>query len=105
MPFRFSSLKQSVVIRVPALRRESVERLRQVEREQLDALGIVANFEQDDAGVYRQVPATENLDPEQGVRIRGPQVQMGLTRDEIDEIERRIRELLEAVDAGEISLF
>ena len=93
------------VLRVPALRRESIERLRRVDRARLDELGVVAHFERDYLGVMHPAQATGNLGADKGVRIEDRRVQFGLTRDEIDEIERRIQELLKAADAGLISLF
>jgi hypothetical protein len=92
-------------IRVPALRRESVDELRQVDRARIEQLGIVANFELGPDGVMHLKPASSNLDPSQGVRIQADKVQMGLTADEIDLVERRIRDLLQSVDSGEIAVF
>ena len=93
------------VIRVPALRRDSVERLRALERSDLDSLATLAEFRLADDGTYHPVPLGEPLDPHKGVRMENGAVQLGLTRPEIDAIWKRIEALLERADAGEISLF
>lgn len=91
-------------IRVPALRRDDVERLRGVTREHLDALAVVAQFENVD-GMLVPAEAGVPLDPDEPVRVTSEQVQFGLTRSEIDSIEMRVRKLLEQVDAGEIEVY
>jgi len=93
------------VIRVPALRRDSIERLRALDRSDLDSLSTLAEFRLADGGIYQPAPLGEPLDPDKGVRIENGVVQLGLTRPEIDRIWERIEDLLEQADAGEISLF
>lgn len=92
-------------IRVPALRRDSIERLREIDRARMDELGVLASFERVSSGMLRLAPGAKNLDHTKAVRIHGAQVQLGLTRSEIDGIERRVKHLLRAVDAGEIPVF
>ena len=92
-------------IRVAALRRSSIERLRALQPSDLQALGVVAQLEIDDTGMARPVPAGENFDPRHGARREGRVLQLGLTRDEIEDLEERIEDLLEKVDSGEIPLF
>lgn len=89
-------------IRVPWLRRETVERLRKVKEDQIEALGVVAELEIDPAGRYRPVKPTRNFDDEdkKGFRRRGDRIQFGLTDDEIDDLENRIEKLLDRVDNG-----
>ncbi len=41
------------MIFVPALRRNSIERLRKLRREDLDQLGVVAQLKKDESGNYR----------------------------------------------------
>jgi len=91
-------------LRVPWLRRATVERLRQVTTAQVKALGVVAELALDQKGVFRVVPAGANLDPEEGVRRKDGHVQFGLTEDEIEDLEERIEELLEDVDKGKIAV-
>jgi hypothetical protein len=45
------------------------------------------------------------FDPDEGVRQRGAQVQLGLTKDEIDDLEGRLKKLLEKIDQHEIALY
>ncbi len=93
------------VIFVSALRRDSIERLRRLRREDLDRLGVLAQLEKDERGIFVSVPPGENLSPNEGVRITGKTVQLGLARFEIDAVWQRMRDLLARVDAGEIALF
>ena len=93
------------VIRVAGLRETHVERLRGIEREDLDVLGVVAQFEKDARGVMVPVALGENLAPNTGVRLRGDVLQIGLARFEIDGVWNRIRRLLEEVDRGDIPVF
>jgi hypothetical protein len=93
-------------IRVPALRVESIDRLRGLEEADVTAaLGVVSQLERDDEGVYVNVPPGENLDPSRGVRIEGKTLQFGLTDDEIEDVWERIEDLIEDVDDGEIPVF
>ena len=93
-------------IRVPALRKESIDRLRGLEEADVTAaLGVVSQLERDDEGVYWNVPPGENLDPRRGVRIEGKTLQFGLTEDEIENVWERIEDLIEDVDDGEIPVF
>ena len=92
-------------VRVPALRRESVERLGSLVREDLEGLAVLQQFERDAQGLYPEVPSGAPLDPEVGVRVRDGVVQFGLTRAEIDAIHARIGALLEDVQAGKVALF
>jgi len=91
-------------IHVSALPRRQVERLRQITRPDLDRLAVVAQFENRE-GLLIRVPAGEPLDRDEGVRVVGTTVQLGLTRREIDGVEERLRALLGRVDRGEIELF
>jgi hypothetical protein len=91
-------------IRVPVLPRRHVDRLRGVTRADLDRLAVVAQFERRE-GLLVRVPAGEFAAPDKGVRLLESGVQLGLTRNEIDGIEARLRRLLERVDRGEVGLF
>jgi hypothetical protein len=93
-------------IRVPALRKDSIDRLRELREEDLEGLlGVVAQFELDENGLYQTVPPGKNLDDDDGVRIEDKVLQLGLTDDEIEDVWERIEELIEVVDVGEIPLF
>lgn len=92
-------------IRVPALRRETVEKLRHLDHRELEALRVVAELRADRRGVLQPVPPGRVMDPERGVRIDGSRVQLGLTTAEIDAVSRRITALLERVERGELPVF
>jgi hypothetical protein len=113
-------------IRVPALPRKSVDRLRKLQRADLDFLMVVSQLEVDSEGILRNVdpgPPTRqsrrvlrkrwplagyrrvSIDSYSGANYDGNTVQFGLTSNEIDAIWSRIEALIEKVDAGEIALF
>jgi hypothetical protein len=92
-------------IRVPALPQNSVDRLRKLQRADLDFLMVVSQLEADSEGILRSVDPGPPIDPEEGATLDGTTVQFGLTRHEVDAIWQRIEALIEKVDAGEIALF
>lgn len=93
-------------IRVAGLPRESVERLRALtESDMHRMLGVVAQIELNDEGIYMRVEPGANLDPDDGVRREGGIIQFGLTEDEIEDVWERIEELIEDVDEGDIQVF
>lgn len=92
-------------IRVPRLPAHTLDRLRQITREDLDkALGVLAEFEIID-GALVAVPPGANLDPRRGVRRRSERIQIGLTAREINGVENRIRDLLNQANRGRYSIF
>ncbi len=93
------------VLRVPALRKDSIDRLRQVQRQDLDFLGVLVQFEKDEKGILMPVPAGDNLDPTRSVRIQDGTVQLGLRRSEINGVWQRIQTLIADVDSGKIPVF
>ncbi len=92
-------------IRVPALPRRSVDRLRKLQREDLDALLVVSQLELNSEGVLLSVPPSPVIEPNEGVSIEGTTVQMGLTKSEVDAVWSRITRLIEAVDEGRMPVF
>ena len=92
-------------IRVPALPRKTVDRLRKWQRSDLDFLMVVSQLDVDSEGILRSVDPGPPMDPDDGATFDGKSVQLGLTRNEIDAIWQRIEALIEKVDAGEIALF
>ncbi|HIG69125.1 MAG: hypothetical protein ABGX04_09485 [Myxococcales bacterium] len=90
-------------IRVPALRRGSIDRLRNITEEDLRReLSVVAEMRLDDQGVYRLVDDGNALSSQRGIRIKDSTVQFGLTDDEIEDIWERIEDLIKNVDEGNI---
>jgi hypothetical protein len=92
-------------IRVAALPKQSIDRLRALGRDDLDALAVIVQLEPDGDGILRQAEPGLPFDAEQGARRLGTTVQFGLTEEEIDDLWERIEELVERVDAGEIPVF
>ena len=93
-------------IRVSALRKESVDRLREVtEADLTQALGVVAELRLDEEGIFRNVDPGPNLDDDSGVRYENGTLQFGLTEEEIDDIWERIEDLLEDVDEADLAVF
>ena len=93
------------VLRVPALRKTSVDRLRRVTKADLDALLVVRELRADRNGVLQPMKPSAAFDPSRGARVRGTQVQLGLSRPEVDAVADRLRALLEHVDAGQVKTF
>ena len=91
-------------IRVPALRRADVERLRTARRADFERLAVVAQYAIRD-GMLMSVPPGPPLAEDRSVRVGDGVIQFGLTRAEIDAMESRVRTLLERVDAGEVDLY
>jgi hypothetical protein len=92
-------------LRVAAVRKESIDRLREVRREDLDFLAVVAQLEVDEEGVLRMVPPGTPFDPDDGAVARAGSVQFGLTTSEIDDVYARIEVLIQAVDDGRVPVF
>jgi hypothetical protein len=85
-------------LHVPALPARTVRRLRDVRREDVDALASILVLVADDDGMLRPVPSI----PE-GAGV--PHLQFGLQLSERDALWRRIGALLDRVDRGEIPTF
>jgi hypothetical protein len=93
-------------VHVPALRKESIDRLRKLREEDvIKQLGVVAQLELNADGIFVNVPPGENLDPDDGVRIEGNTIQLGLSEDELEDVWERIEDLIEDVDEGDIAVF
>ena len=92
-------------IRVPALPRNAVNRLRDLKEEDLDALGVLVQLEADQDGILRVEAPGDPIDNEKGVSVRGTTVQLGLSEDEIEDVWERIEDLLEDIDDGKIGVF
>jgi hypothetical protein len=103
-PYNFFVQNWDVII-LPALRRDSIDRLRKLQRDDLDFLGVVAQLEKDKNGMLMPVTPGVNLDPKKGARIHEGTVQLGLTKSEIDDVWERIESLIADVDSGKIPVF
>ena len=87
--------------RLPA---DTVERLRQITPELLtDRLAVLAQWKLEGRS-YVPMASGPNLSKSSGVRRKGDELQMGLTKSEINAVHRLLTNLLELVDKGEISV-
>ena len=93
------------VIVVPAVRKDSIERLRKIQRQDLDFLGVIAQLEKDENLMLQPVPPGKNLDPQKGVKFKNGTIQFGLKKAEIDDLWERIESLIAEVDSGKIPVF
>jgi hypothetical protein len=91
-------------LRVAALRRASIERLRGLARADLDFLRTVQQLAADASGVLRLVEPQAPFDAA-GARRRDTTLQLGLTEGEIDAVWQRMRGVVAAVDEGRIPVF
>jgi len=89
-------------IHVPALRREVVDRLRRLRRQDVNALETIAVVVADDEGILRPEAPSDRQD-EKPPPDR-PTLRFGLTRGECDTIWNRRNELLERVDKRDRAL-
>lgn len=89
-------------MRIPALRRDDVEALRAMDPRDLDELLVVAQLDERN-GSLEVVSPSAPIDEALGVRHAGTVIQLGLTREEVDGIAQRRRDLLRKIDAGEIA--
>ncbi len=92
-------------VRVAALPRQAVDRLRKVRREDLDSLMVLVQLERDSEGILREVRPGPVIDPNEGVSIEGGTVQLGLTKSQVDAVSNRITGLIEDADQERIPLF
>lgn len=91
-------------LRVDRLPADAVERLRAITPQMLqERLGVVAQWELQN-GSYVPMERQPNVAPRRGVRRKDGLVQMGLTDGEIKQVQRRLKDLLNRVDKGKITL-
>ncbi|MGH7541484.1 MAG: hypothetical protein ACRELC_10835 [Gemmatimonadota bacterium] len=93
-------------LRVDRYPARTVERLRRIELDDLDAaLGVVAQCERGEDGAFRAAEPTANLNPDEGVRRTADVLQLGLTASEIRDIHARLERFIERVDDGHYTVF
>jgi hypothetical protein len=101
-------------IRVPALPRRAVDRLRQA-REQVEGLAAVAEMERSGDALIVVAPVVDSVVPPTvaapvragrvGQRWVDGRLRIGLTASEIAEVQRKIDDLLARVDRGELQVY
>ncbi len=91
-------------MRVKRIGRATAARLEALRSEDLQALGVIAQFERRD-GQYVAVAPTANLDPYRGVRQKGDVLQLGLTGPEINGVRERLEWLVGRLRDGRLTTF
>jgi hypothetical protein len=92
-------------LQVRRLAARTVDRLREITEDDLTrTLGILAEYHVVDGFLVPVTPG-ENISPNRGVRRRDGRVQLGLTRGEIRDIDRRRQALLRRIERGQIETF
>jgi hypothetical protein len=90
-------------LRVKSLSKRVIERLAKLEPKAFERLAVVAQFElDDDRSKFVPLPHGKPFDPNDGVREKGDVMQLGLTAEEITEVNLRLVELLGKVREGEV---
>jgi hypothetical protein len=99
---RGAKLRYIIVKRLP---KKTIEGLRGITSEKLHkALGVIAEIDIKDGNI-RSVDPTENINAKRGVRRNDNVIQLGLSKREINSVEKRIKALLKQVDKGRYDLF
>jgi len=91
-------------IRVPAIPEDAIEKLRQIRELDLEPLAVVAEFHRDPNGGWSPRPSGIALDEDDGARLEGSVFQLGLTEDEIEDLYKRIEDLVEDVQGGRLGV-
>jgi hypothetical protein len=92
-------------LRVPALRKAVVERVRAAAPESFEKLAVVVEMKRDADGILQPAAKTPSRHPEEGIYIGDGALQLGLSREEIEELKQRREQLLRDVDAGKLATF
>ena len=97
-------------LKVRTLRADLVRRLRELRREDLNRLAVVAELRPDQAGdagdgVLINTARGPVFAGQEGLGVRREQgaIQLGLTKSEIDDVHARLGELVELVASGEVA--
>jgi hypothetical protein len=92
-------------LRIAAVQASTIDRLRTIERNDLDFLLVVDQLQVDDRRMLMPVPSGPVMNPTDGATYQDGVVQFGLTTREIDSVYKRIRTLIGAVDSGRVPVF
>lgn len=93
-------------LHVPEVRRATVERLRDaLEAGHLDALATVAQRRLIDGRLVPVAPEPPDGQRQHGVRWKGAELQVGLTRSEIARLRRRVRQVVAKLESGRLRTF
>jgi hypothetical protein len=92
-------------IRVPALRKDSVDRLRHVDPAVIEGFAVLAELHMAPDGSIEHAEHSPPIHRKKGARVRDGVIQFGLTTDEVEDVFEKIAEILDGVDSGKIPVF
>lgn len=92
-------------LRVPALSAESVQRLARVAPHDFDSLAVVEQYENRNGVLVHTRVGSARGDLKRGLRWAGGELQLGLSKREIEGVGNRARALVDRVATGEIPTF
>ena len=92
-------------IRVPKLREDCIDELRDVDDDDFADLAVVAELRVDEANRLQHAKPGKPNTARNGVSITASTVQLGLSAKEIERVRGRVEWLLKKVDSGEIGTF
>ena len=101
---RAAFLKEWQQLRIKKLPHALVDRLRKITRADLDSLATVAELAID-GGQMDTIERTAAFSAGESIRRKGNVIQLGLTKSEIDSIEKRLAQILRLVDEGKLSSY
>jgi hypothetical protein len=89
-------------LRVPGIPKGTIARLKEVSEDDLQrVLASVGQLEWKN-GTLVVVPPTDSMDPNEGVRGKDGVIQLGMTADEISDVDRHLADLLREITSGEV---
>jgi len=92
-------------LHVPSLARESVERLRRLQRTDLERLAVMEQYAIRNGILVAVAPTEPGEELDAGLRWSSGQLQIGVRIKEIAYVWDRLVKLREAIDRGEVALF
>jgi hypothetical protein len=91
-------------LKVHAVPRAALDRLRAIGPAELEKLAVLAQLEVRDGRLVR-VPPGPPLPGDGGIRRLGDTIQIGLSKDEIADVSRRIARVLALAETGQLATF
>lgn len=93
------------ILHVPAVPKNSIERLRKLSLDDVRELLVIEQLELQNGMLVRGVRSTPAMQLDYGLRWAGNTLQVGLTESEVNRLWNRIRSAVRRVDAGELRSF
>ena len=102
---RMMILQNLAEMKVPAIPADVAERLRAIERTDLDALRVIEEHDRGEDGLYRPTAPGPGLDDDERFRVEGERVQLGLSDEAIEGVWERVEGVRELLESGELATF